>query len=218
MSRRRVLLRRIGLCALLVVLCHQVWRHGQDYVFADKFYAIEPGKVYRGAWQQSWPMKRIIRDDHIKTIVALAHPPTHPMAIKEKALSEQMGVRWVHIPIVEERSDQKLKDNISDQLEKAAAVVADPANQPVYFHCHHGINRASMVHIAYRTMYCGWTLEKATKEVADTFGLVQVDHGPDYRHMAKFYEERVLPKRAAQAAQAKAAEASQAASGNSAIR
>ena len=200
MSRRRVWIRRLGLAALFAVICHQAWRHGQDYIFADKFYAIEPGKIYRGAWQQTWPMKRIIRDEKIKTIVALAHPPTHPLAIKEKALAEQMGVRWVHIPIVEERTDQALQDNISDQLEKAAAVIADPANQPVYFHCHHGINRASMVHIAYRTMYCGWTLEKATKEVADTFGLVQVDHGPDYRHMAKFYDERVLPKRAAQAA------------------
>ena len=199
MSRRRVWLRRLGLAALVALACQQIWRHGQDYVFADKFYAVEPGKVYRGAWQQTWPMKRIIRNEHIKTIVALAHPPTDPMSLEEKALAEGMGVRWVHIPIVEDRSEQKLVATISDQLEKAASVIADPANQPVYFHCHHGINRASMVHIAYRTMYCGWTLERATKEVADTFGLVEADHGPDYRHMAKFYEERVLPRRAAQA-------------------
>ena len=104
MSRRRVWLRRLGLAALLVVVCQQVWRHGQDYVFADKFYAVEPGKVYRGAWQQTWPMTRIIRDEHIKTIVALAHPATDPMSLKEKALAEGMGVRWVHIPIVEDRS------------------------------------------------------------------------------------------------------------------
>ena len=86
---------------------------------------------------------------------------------------------------------------ISDQLEEAAAVVADPKNQPVYFHCHHGINRASMVQIAYRTMYCGWTLEQATDEIAETFGLVEVSHGPDYRHMEAFYRERVLPCRRA---------------------
>lgn len=199
MTRRRVWFKRLGLVALLALVCQQAWRHGHDYIFADKFYAIEPGKVYRGAWQQTWPMKRIIRDEKIKTIVALAHPPTHPLAVHEKALAEEMGVRWVHIPIVEERVDKKIANDISDQLEKAAAVIADPANQPVYFHCHHGINRASMVHIAYRTMYCGWTLEEATKEVADTFGLIEVNHGPDYRHMAKFYEERVLPRRAARA-------------------
>lgn len=200
MSSRRLWLRRVGLAALVVLICQQIWRHGQDYVFADKFYAVEPGKVYRGAWQQTWPMKRIIRNEHIKTIVALAHPPDHPMSVREKKLAEEMGVRWVHIPIVDDRS-KETPDAISDQLEKAASIIADPANQPVYFHCHHGINRASMVHIAYRTMYCGWTLERATEEVARNFGLIEVkpDRGPDYRHMAKFYNERVLPRRAAQA-------------------
>ena len=109
-----------------------------------------------------------------------------------------MGVKWIHIPIVDERTSD-LADGISDQLERAASIIADPANQPVYFHCHHGINRASMVQIAYRTLYCGWDLDRATEEVATTFGLIKVDHGPDYRHMAKFYKERVLPKRLAQA-------------------
>ena len=167
-------------------------------MFADKFYTVEPGKIYRGAWQQTWPMKRIIRDEHIKTIVALAHRAEDPLAVREKALSDAMGVRWIHIPIVELRTTE-LADGISDQLERAAAEIAEPANQPVYFHCHHGINRASMVQIAYRTMYCGWDLDRATQEVADTFGLIKVDNGPDYRHMAKFYNERVLPRRIAQA-------------------
>lgn len=198
MTRRRVWLRRLGLAALLTLVCQQVWRHGHDYVFADKFYTVEPGKIYRGAWQQTWPMKRIIRDEHIKTIVALAHRAEDPLAVREKALSDELGVRWIHIPIVEVRTTE-LADGISDQLERAASTIADPANQPVYFHCHHGINRASMVQIAYRTMYCGWDLDRATQEVADTFGLIKVDNGPDYRHMAKFYNDRVLPRRIAQA-------------------
>ena len=202
MSRRRLWLRRLAVTAILALICQQAWRHGNDYIFADKFYEVEAGKVYRGAWQQPWPMRRIIRDHKIKTIVALAHAPDSPLAVREKALADETGVRWIHIPIVEERTT--LDIGVSDQLEKAAAIIADPANQPVYFHCHHGINRASMVHIAYRTMYCGWDLERATDEVARTFGLVKVDHGPDYRYMAKFYEDRVLPRRAAQAA-AKAA-------------
>ncbi len=202
MSRRRLWLRRLAVTAILALICQQAWRHGNDYIFADKFYEVEAGKVYRGAWQQPWPMRRIIRDHKIKTIVALAHAPVSPLAVREKALADETGVRWIHIPIVEERTT--LDIGVSDQLEKAAAIIADPANQPVYFHCHHGINRASMVHIAYRTMYCGWDLERATDEVARTFGLVKVDHGPDYRYMAKFYEDRVLPRRAAQAA-AKAA-------------
>jgi hypothetical protein len=53
-----------------------------------------------------------------------------------------------------------------------------------------------MVQIAYRTLYCGWTLDQATDEISRTFGLRKVDHGPDYRYMKDFYESRVLPRRA----------------------
>jgi hypothetical protein len=52
-----------------------------------------------------------------------------------------------------------------------------------------------MVQIAYRTKYCGWTLDQATDEVAKTVGLVKVTHGPDYRHMVDYYNSRVLPFR-----------------------
>ncbi len=109
-----------------------------------------------------------------------------------------MGVRWLHIPIVDERRTGDVK-GIFDPIERAAAAIADPANQPVYFHCHHGVNRASMVQIAYRTLHCGWTLEQANDEISRTFGLREVSHGPDYRLMAEFYQERVLPRRAAMA-------------------
>src|SRR5439155_6122120 len=133
-----------------------------------------------------------------KTVVALAHPPGDPMALREAALGRELGFRWVHIPIVDDRSAIDGK-SLFDQLEQAAEVLADPANQPVYFHCHHGINRASMVQIAYRTLHCGWTLERATEEISRTFGLREVHHGPDYRPMAAFYRDRVLPRRPAAA-------------------
>lgn len=103
-------------------------------------------------------------------------------------------IRWVHIPIADFRDDSG-GPTLSDQLEKAADALADPANQPVFFHCHHGVNRTSMAQIAYRTLHCGWTLEEATAEVARTFDLKRVDRGPDYRFMEGFYEERVLPRR-----------------------
>jgi len=195
MSRRRLWV-RVAVLAGLVLLAQQIWRHGRDYVFADQFGVVEPGRIYRGAWQQSWPMRRIIRRYHIKTIVALAHPADHPLSVREKALAGAMHCRWLHIPIVDDRAllDHK---TLSDRLEAAADTVADPRNQPVYFHCHHGINRASMVQMAYRMKYCGWNLEQATDEIAHSFGLVSVDHGPDYRRMREFYEQRVLPARQA---------------------
>lgn len=197
-SRRRTIAIRVAAVGLAILVCEQVWRHGQDYVFADKFAVVEPGRVYRGAWQKDWPMRRIVREREIRTIVALAHPPDSPMVAQEKALAAELGVRWIHVPIVDTR--QPGDPSVSDRLEQAAAVIADPANQPVYFHCHHGINRASMVQMAYRMIYCGWTLDRAQDEIAGTFGLRAVNKGPDYRHMARFYQQRVLPKRQSQTA------------------
>jgi Tyrosine phosphatase family len=194
MTARRLWARRALVVGLLVFAAEQTWRHGHDYVFADRFAEVEPGRIYRGAWQKPWPMRRVVRDYHIKTIVALAHPPDHELPRQEQALAKELGVKWVHVPIVDLRGIND-KAGISDQLEAAAAVIADPKNQPVYFHCHHGINRASMVQMAYRMMYCGWTLEKASDEIDRDFGLVEASRGPDYRHMEEFYTDRVLPRR-----------------------
>jgi hypothetical protein len=194
MSNRRAWILRGLLVGLLLLAGQQLWRHGHDYVFAERFAAVVPGKIYRGAWQRAWPMRRIVQRYRIKTVLALAHPPNHPLALQEQRMAHELGYRWIHIPIVDQRGTDD-KEVISDLLEQASAVLADPANQPVYFHCHHGINRASMVQIAYRTKYCGWTLEQATDEIARTFGLVKVAHGPDFRHMEWFYKQRVLPHR-----------------------
>ncbi len=194
MSDRRKWTRRLLVAGLLALIAEQTWRHGHDYLFADRFAVVEPGRIYRGAWQKIWPMRRVVRDYQIKTVVALAHPADHKLPIQEQALAREMGFRWIHIPIVDNRGTND-RSTVSDQLEATAAAIADPNNQPVYFHCHHGINRASMAQMAYRMLYCGWTLEQASDEIERNFGLVEVSKGPDYRHMERFYRERVLPRR-----------------------
>ena len=194
MSDRRKWARRLLVAGLAILAGQQAWRHGHDYIFADRFAEVEPGRIYRGAWQKDWPMRRVVRDYHIKTVVALAHPADHYLPIREQALARELGFRWVHVPIVDTRGANE-RINVSDQLEVAAATIADPSNQPVYFHCHHGINRASMAQMAYRMLYCNWTLEQASDEIDRNFGLVEASRGPDYRHMERFYRERVLPRR-----------------------
>jgi hypothetical protein len=194
MTVHRTWLRRGLLTCLLFFGVWQLWRHGHDYVFPREFIVVEDGKIYRGGWQRDWPMRRIARNYRIRTILALAHPPDHPLSISERKLAQELGIRWIHIPIVDQRSAENPK-TLADLLDEAATVLADPANYPIFFHCHHGLNRATMAQIAYRTRYCGWTLDQATDEVATTIGLVKVTHGPDYRHMVDYYHDRVLPLR-----------------------
>jgi protein-tyrosine phosphatase len=194
---RRTWIRRALIAGTVGIGTHQLWRHGHDYLFMEQFREIVPGKIYRGAWQKPWPMRRLVRDYKIRTVLALAHPSEHYLSVREHDLARELGFRWIHIPIVDQRGtkDHVAEEAISDLLDQAAAVLADPANDPVYFHCHHGLNRTSMVQIAYRTKYCGWTLDRAADEIDRSVGLVKVSHGPDYRHMVSFYETRVLPMR-----------------------
>jgi protein tyrosine phosphatase (PTP) superfamily phosphohydrolase (DUF442 family) len=178
----------------MVFGAEQLWRHGHDYVLLREFVVVENGKLYRGGWQRSWPMRRIASHYKIKTVLALAHPDDHPLSVSERALCRQLGIRWIHIPIIDQRDAANPK-TLADLLDEAAAVLADSKNYPIFFHCHHGLNRASMAQIAYRTKYCGWTLDQATDEIAKTVGLIKVTHGPDYRHMVDYYNSRVLPLR-----------------------
>ena len=201
-SRRRAWILRGMAAGLVALACQQVWRHGRDYVFADRFAVVEPGKIYRGAWQQPWPMRRLIRTYRIKTILALAHPSDHPLAARERALARELGVRWIHVPIAERRGFHG-SPILFDRLEEAAAVLGNPDNYPIYFHCHHGINRASMAQVAYRTKCCGWTFERAADEIVRNFGLTRSMSGPDYRRIQRFYAQRVQPHRGPRALDAR---------------
>ena len=64
---------------------------------------VEPGKIYRGAWQKPWPMQRLVRDYKIRTILALAHPRRAYLSVHERALARELGFRWIHIPIIDQR-------------------------------------------------------------------------------------------------------------------
>lgn len=205
MINRRTWFRRALLAGAIGLGSEQLWRHGHAYLLPNRFIIVEPGKLYRGAWQRPWPMQRIVRDHKIKCILALAHPPEHKLVVQERQLAAELNVKWIHIPIVDYRGtkDEVAEEAISDLLDQAAAVLADPENYPLFFHCHHGMNRTSMVQIAYRTRYCGWTLAQAADEIERTVGLVKVAHGPDYRHMVAYYDSRVLPDRARKAEQAR---------------
>ncbi len=128
MISRRAWIRRALLIVIAGVGAEQLWRHGHDYVFPSQFVVVEPGKIFRGAWQKPWPLRQIVRNHKIKTIVALAHPSDHYLSVQERNLAAELGVRWVHIPIVDNRgtNDRAAEDAISDLLDQAAARAGRP--------------------------------------------------------------------------------------------
>lgn len=193
-SRRRVWTRRALWVGVALLACQQAWRHGHSYVVPVRFVEVVPGRLYRGAWQRDWPMRRIVRDYHIKTILALAHPPRHDLPLKEEGLAAELGVRWVHIPILDDPAAADGR-SLHDLLDQAADVLGDPENQPVYFHCHHGIVRASMVQVAYRLRHSGWTVDQALAEIHDRLKIRDLDQGADRERLVAYYRDRILPSR-----------------------
>jgi len=52
-----------------------------------------------------------------------------------------------------------------DSPERALCIIADPANQPVYFHCNLGQDRSGLVEALYHVRYQGWSRADAFKHM-----------------------------------------------------
>ncbi len=161
------------------------------HVMLKNVRVVEAGRIYRGGLQQPGPLRRLVRDYHIRTILSLRGP-----CDGEEAIARSMGVEWISIDM-----DEGLENGIDDELEAAAAVLADRSKQPVYFHCSSGRNRSNMIHAAYRMIVCGWSVEQAIAE------LERLDFNPDSdpddarrrEQLITFYRDRVPADRTAQA-------------------
>ncbi|HEU5118784.1 MAG TPA: hypothetical protein VFT74_19485, partial [Isosphaeraceae bacterium] len=152
--------RRNRLLALLVlasIAALSVWIASN--LLETRVRVVEPGRLVRGAWQEPYPLKRLIEREQIRTIVTLtAINKTDPKYVKQKNVVESTGVGWVLIPM--RGSTASL-----DQMAEAADLLADPARQPVFFHCVGGHHRTGLVHAAYRIRHQGWTAEQAWNEL-----------------------------------------------------
>jgi protein tyrosine phosphatase (PTP) superfamily phosphohydrolase (DUF442 family) len=121
---------------------------------------VVPGRLIRGAWQRPGVLRSIIRRERIKTIVSLAAiNRDDPKYVEQAKVVAETGVDWVLVPM---RGSQ----GTVDQMARAADLLADPARQPVFFHCVAGHHRTSLGHAAYLIRHEGASAEQAWNEVA----------------------------------------------------
>jgi hypothetical protein len=140
----------LGLALLMLAA-----RECRDLVLARNFRAVVPGAVYRGAELRPGPLRRVVERHGIRTVLCLVDPER-----SEHRVTESLGARWIWAPL-----DQDSASDTFDALERIAALLAEPANQPVFFHCKRGIYRSNLVQAVYRMKHCGWTLREATEEL-----------------------------------------------------
>jgi hypothetical protein len=155
-SRRRILRWALGLASVLGLVA--VAR--RDDWFEKRVRTVVPGRLVRGAWQHAGPLRRLVGREKIRTVVTLtAINRDDPKYVTQAAALEGTGVDWLIVPM-------RGSTATLDQMAEAADLLADPARQPVFFHCVAGHHRTSLAHAAYLIRHEGWSADRAWEAVA----------------------------------------------------
>jgi protein tyrosine/serine phosphatase len=143
----------------------------------DNFYQVSPG-IYRGGRPPFAALPALL-DQNIKTIIDLQggdaeipffgwlmkdfEPGEKPsMIARERILSTQLGFQFVNYPL---SSIKNVNATEAGWIKDILAIMADPANQPVFVHCEHGIDRTGLIIALYRVFDEGWTPQAAHDEM-----------------------------------------------------
>lgn len=165
----------------------------RDRLFARRFAMVEPG-LYRGAYADSWALRRIVDRHGIKTILCLADfGEDDPRLRAERAVASEKGVDQRVVPMpgngVAPPAD----------LDAAADIIANPANRPIFVHCVAGVQRTNAVIAAYRMKHCGWTCEQAIAECERYW--LRRDRNPElYEHLETYSRYLTSPDATSQPA------------------
>jgi protein tyrosine/serine phosphatase len=155
--RRRLV--RLGI-ALLLAACSvygvKAFKNHKYDLLLHNFRVVEAGRIYRGGQQAPGPLRRIIQGHSIRTILCLTTPSD-----EERKIAEHMGVRWLCVPL----ADSPDAGGDFSAVERAADILAENCNAPVFFHCFHGRTRSNLVQAVYRVKHCGWTVDDALNEL-----------------------------------------------------
>lgn len=170
---------------LSVLVCSTAAWKLRYHVVMRNVQAVEPGHIYRGGLQQPGPLRRLIRQYGVRTIVSLRGPCDW-----EQEIARELDVEW-HSVYMEARAPLA---ELSDEMAAAAALVADASKQPVFFHCDRGIDRSGLVQAAYRMIHCGWSPQRAIAEL-ESMGPTTTTR--KRRHLQAFYRDYVVSKQPA---------------------
>lgn len=112
---------------------------------------VAPG-VYRGA-QPEAAGYATLKKMGIRTVINLR------TSMSERAAVEAAGMQSFEVPM------EMSRDGLRAKVDRAVALMADPANQPVFVHCRHGQDRTGIVIAAFRMKIQGWPLSDAEAEM-----------------------------------------------------
>jgi Protein tyrosine/serine phosphatase len=119
----------------------------------DNFGCINE-KFYRGAQPKKGDYQNLAAMG-VKTVVDLQQDGER----NEQQMVEAAGMKFYHIGL----SDKSWPS--LDKVEQFMQIVNNPANQPVFIHCHGGRHRAGIMTAIYRMHHDGWDADRAYAEM-----------------------------------------------------
>jgi protein tyrosine/serine phosphatase len=138
---------------------------------------VAPG-LYRGA-QPEADGYATLKKMGIRTVINLR------TSMSERKEVEAAGMRSIEVPM------EMSRDGLKAKVDKVVALMADPANRPLFVHCRQGHDRTGIIVAAYRMKVEGWSLPEAEAEM-EAFGFNDV--WVNFRRFIRGYGEQ-LPKK-----------------------
>lgn len=145
--------------------------------FPNRFAEVIPGKLYRGGYPSASNIRHLQKSNHIRTILSLTGPVDKPKERDMLAEANALDIRALRVPMPGNGCGN------FDALDRAADILNNADNYPIFFHCQAGKQRSNAALAAYRMRHCGWPLDQVIEELEDRHGLdrhgkesVLVDH------------------------------------------
>lgn len=163
----------VGIASGFYLFFRAVYEHNK------RLRVVEHGRYYRSGQMTADGFTDAVRRYKIRTIVNVQDDFPDPdlqrgafslETIKESALCEQLGVRYVWLqPDLQPRSTPGGPRPLV--LDEFLALMDDPDTYPVLLHCKAGLHRTGVLSAVYRMEYQGWSRESAFRELkAHGFG------------------------------------------------
>jgi tyrosine-protein phosphatase SIW14 len=138
---------------VLLTVAQAAQRNASSETNIENFGCINT-KFYRGAQPKGSDYKDLAAMG-VKTIIDLQQDGER----NEQRMVESAGMNFYRIGL----SDKSWPS--PEKVEQFLKIVNDPANQPVFIHCHGGRHRAGIMTAIYRMTHDGWDADRAYGEM-----------------------------------------------------
>jgi protein tyrosine/serine phosphatase len=179
----------LGAVVAVVVTAIPVGFYRWNYADQKRLREIVPEKFYRSGHLTAAGFTEAVDRLKIRTIINLQDEYPDPdvavsffdrRVMKEKALCDHLGVRYVHIaPDLHppETAAKKQPRAIAEFLQ----IMDDPTTYPALIHCRAGLHRTGVLTAVYRMEYQGWSTDDALRELKENgFGNTTCNSANEY--------------------------------------